>query len=115
MNDLEKALYTMVRRCSDDKEKIIARFEELSLSDVIAMFNSEKKDDLAVRIAKNENLYKFARTFLWSSLRNRFADKYTEDSTGLAIRKGFKVTLTFESQSRIHVVGVGFSGFSDFG
>lgn len=90
MNDLEKGCFTVISEKKKEREKIIEEGMVALCFDEEEEKEKEKQmQELKCRVQKIDKTSDVARSIMWASIEERFPA--SKESTGIGVRKGFKV------------------------
>lgn len=101
MNDLEKGLYNFIEQKNKEHKEI----EEKAVLLADQKKKEKEKAKLVADHAKNHRVTEIVRKIMWASIEGRF--QTSEESTGMGIRKDFKIVETFEEESSMSGFGMG--------
>lgn len=93
MNELEKSCYSFLEKKQEEHEEI---HEKIARKMVNGDGNSPETKQLLTDHCRIKNTVDSVRTLMWASIYNRF--ELTSDSTGVAVRKDFKIVACFEKR-----------------
>ncbi|MGD0328227.1 MAG: hypothetical protein ABSB00_00735 [Minisyncoccia bacterium] len=96
MNELERALYSLCEKYAATEEKIVNRFHRRRIEPL----DSKERAKLDTELESCRSRYKIADNLVRENIRTRFAKFDEANSTGLAMRHGHQIVLTYDDNGR---------------